>query len=115
MTATKTHSDVEIEKLSTNRPDYFVRVNLTYNDGSMRRSSRGYYVSVYVIREEPGMWTCNMMGAENKTVLIEKCDRFSAKRFAEIEAAMHVTHHGLRLEVERAIDKAKELAPTITI
>ncbi len=105
---------VTINRIPTDRDDYAVKIDLWYNDGSMRRSSRGYWSTIAVVKSDCGMEVRQLMGPGTKAVMLEAVDRFNAKRFYALADALkagNVDNDAYRSAVEAMI----AIAPSIQL
>lgn len=76
---------IVIETIKTSDPDRVVEVEVSYNDGSLNRRSRGYWLSARVWRFE-GMFRSTDMFGGSKSTMLESAERFNARKLADLAA-----------------------------
>ena len=74
-----------IRRIPTDRPNYSIKVTVNYNDGSGGRlSSRGYWGSVYLVKDEGNYESSALMSAASKRVMLQATKRYNENQFLEI-------------------------------
>lgn len=81
---------ITVQKIATSDPTHFVEVSVFFDDGSMRRISKGYWVAVQCLTDKgDGMILRTIFGGGSKYML-EPTTRFNDKKL-RMYAAMDFT------------------------
>jgi hypothetical protein len=77
-----------IERLGTLVPEKSIKVEVFYNDGSLRRTHRGYWLTARIYKDEGRGFESTDLFNGGIQVLIESANRYNASRHAALAQAV---------------------------